>query len=263
MYVLGITRNPDIADALALRWVYSSFLRGILVQIAMTPNLTGETLRTFLIPPVASCTFDTGGGHWYVRVGGLVGDLVEGRVEWSGIYGPWSVMSQKPTVPPVNPRFSIVSATPSPEALQIRTDPAESTLAFWEVSNKSPDFSAADTQWFYGMGEGAFFVKGLSAGTPTWVRLHLLLVPIPMFNKSLNLVETALIGADYAIHALCSGQVASGTPMKLAKLGDSSEKAERRGDEAILHQATITPTMKFASHGDYLRFKAAAERRKA
>jgi hypothetical protein len=260
MYIQALTRVGDPA-VLALSWTSATFLQSILVQIATNEEFT-ESVRTFLIPVVHGCTLDTGVGNWYVRVGGLVGNVVQGYVEWTaGVYGPWPVVSPKPPVQAPGPKFKVIHTKTIPEGLRIHTDPLDRTLALWEVSEQT-GFPASATKWYYGIGAGEFSIKSLVAEKRHRVRLHLLLVPVQMFEKPLNLVPTPLLGTEYKIHALCSGQTVSGIPLKSIRLTSSSDKTGSRADEAILHQATITPNMKFASHSDYLRYKAALERTK-
>lgn len=259
MYVQALTRIGDPA-ALGLSWSASAFLRGILVQIAANVEFT-EQVRSFLIPMVQGCTLDTGAGNWYVRVGGLTGDVVHGSVEWSGVYGPWPVLSAKPPVAVPEPKFRIVHTKVIPEGLRIHTDPADRTLALWEVS-EHVGFPASGTKWYYGIGASEFPIKPLTPERRYRIRLHLLLVPVQMFEKPLNLVPTPLLGTEYTIHTLCSGRTVTGIPLKAPRLIASSDKTGSKADDAILHQATITPNMKFASHSDYLRYKAALERTK-
>jgi hypothetical protein len=259
MYIQAITRDQNVSG-LGVTWTASAFLRGILVQIGTNVEFT-ETTRTFLLPLVQGCTLDTGTGNWYVRVGGLVGDVVHGSVEWSGTYGPWPVLSPKSVLQNPEPKFRVTYTKAIPEGLRIHTDPVDRTMALWEVSEQ-PGFPATATKWQYGIGSGEFPIKPLTPEKRYRVRLHLLLVPVQMFEKPLNLVPTALLGTEYTIHTLCSGRTVVGTPLKAPRLAASSDKTGNRADEAILHQATITPNMKFASHSDYLRYKAALERSK-
>lgn len=258
MYVHALTRSGDPA-VLGLSWTAASFLRGIVIQIATNIEFT-ETVRTFLLPLVQGCTLDTGTGNWYIRVGGLTGDVVQGSIEWAGVYGPWPVVSSKSTITSPVPKFKILYTKAIVEGLRIHTDPVDRTMALWEVSEQS-NFPASATKWHYGIGSGEFYVKHMLIKRHH-VRLHLLIVPVQMFEKPLNLIPTSLLGTEYTIHALCSGRITSGTPVKAARLHDSSIQTSRKGDVSILHQVTITPNMKFASHSDYLRYKAALERSK-
>lgn len=258
MHIQQLLRGED-PSVLHLSWIHANFLRGILVQIATNVEFT-ETHRTFLLPLVSGCTLDTGSGNWYVRVGGLVGDPVHGSVEWSGTYGPWPVLSSKPVVPAPSPKFQILYTHPVAEGFRIHTDPVDRTLAFWEVSQQG-SFPASNTKWYYDIAAGEFRVRHLDHTKLQFVRLHLLLIPVEVFHKPLNLVQAnGLLGTEYTIHSLCSGRIAKGTPLKPLRISASSDKTHHRGDEALLQQATITPNMKFASHSDYLRYKTALER---
>jgi hypothetical protein len=250
---------------LGFSWLSPTSAKGVLVQIASNVEFAAtsesEKVRTFLLPNVAGCTLDAGHGQWYVRVGALIGDIVEGSVEWSGIYGPWPILSSKPCVVAPPPKFKILHTKPTPKGLILYTDPSERTLAFWEVS-EHPTFPAALTTWSYGVVSGEVYVKHANNDNRrVYVRPHLLFVPVQMFEKPLNLVETPLLGAEYTIHPLCSGRIASGVPIKPRPMVESSNVTQNRGDAAILHQQTITPNMKFSSHGDYLRYIGALARR--
>ncbi len=259
MSVQAIQRTGD-PTKLAVTWTVAGFSRGIIIQIASDVEMT-KTSRTFLLPLISSCQLDTGTGNWYVRIGSLNGDLIQGSIQWSGIYGPWPVLSTKPVVPTPPSCFKIIHSKSVVGGIRIHTDPADRMFGIWEVSQNA-SFPASNTKWYYGIHSGEWYIRHLDP-KQWFVRLRLIQIPIDLFEKPLNIITTmdqGVLGIDFKLYSLCGGQTIQGTPMKQPTLLSSSEKATNVADAAILHQTTITPNMRFSSYDDYMRYKSALEK---
>lgn len=240
--------NGSVRDAsLLLSWSVLGAPYAILVSLAGDPEFT-TGLRTFILPVVSSCGIECGTGLWYFRIGAMVGDPHNGTVKWSGIMGPLLVSALRDVLPQKPATVAVVHSAALPDAIRIHTNSSAPKYAFLEYTTE-PQFIASKTHWNYTYDVGRGFVdcKG------------------PLFPNVYN-VRMTMFDEPHALpkdrmKQLHVGQIVKGkAPAARLRTGDSGVRTTQKADEALLQEGRARTNMKFATHGDYLRYKAAATR---
>ena len=249
----------DGGPALNLSWEYVTSAVGIVVQLATNAELT-DALQTYLLPPVGGVTLSCGGGAWYLRVGALLGDTYHGDVDFTGVYGPATVVA---TSPP--------SLTPSPttlvhtQALQggvrLHLSKPEPVFALLDVS-EDPRFPAAKakTQYVYDRGHGFIDCTGLSFERTYSLRIHATkgAPPFAEERRAMRLDTVYEFYAPFATHGRRTARAVRGTA--------NNELSMSRALAPVLREAKEQPFVRFASNKDYVRYltakaKSSEERR--
>ena len=238
----------SVGGKLDIAWQVMGSPAALCVQLA-TDNEFIHDLRTFVLPVVTSVTLDCGSGEWYYRLGAWVGDHTSGAVEWTGVYGPALVVTSSPRVPIVASPVGIVHTQAIQHGLRLHTG---NLVPMYFVVESSLDgrfpASATTTQYVLDWGRGYTDCLDLRFGQQYSVRFGV------FQTAKLSLPEIRQVGAWQVVHNKSAAR-----PVRPI---NSTAVSTGRADAALLREASQTPFVRFTSHSDYLRFKAAEARSK-
>lgn len=237
-----------IDGVLTFSWDVMGSPAALSIQIATDIEFAHDT-RTFIIPVVTSATLDCGAGHWFFRMGAWVGDPTSGTVAWTGVYGPVVVTTSRPRTSLLDSPVRIVHTQAIQHGLRLHTGNLV-PMYFVVESSVDPRFPASNTatQYILDWGRGYTDCLGLQFGQPYSVRFGV------FQTAKLSLPEIRQLCTWQAVHNKNAARPIR--PINSSALGTS------RADAAILREASQTPFVRFTSHSDYLRFKAAEARSK-
>ena len=231
---LSVTWELVVADA-----------RAITIAVGNDSEIVGKC-RYFTIPPISgNVCLDVGPGSWFVRLGAWIGKPEGGKIAWSGIYGP-AVISAMRVISPVQESVFRVNHTQSMhQGYRIftgRTAPAYAIIDY----GTSAKFAASKTrtQYAWDLGKGHFDCVGLDSNTTYSLRIS------GFTTEQAKLPDSAVkpAAAFLAFH----GRRA--TPVRAM---DGGSRALQAADMARLRDTTHTTYVRYASHEDYVRSRAA------
>lgn len=240
-----------VDDKLHATWIAPSDAKAIFVAVAEDAEFTVNR-RIFIMPVVGQAQLTVGIGNWYVRVGVAEGNE-HGIVEWSGIHGPISVASGTPT-PPTHPTPSlpILHSKPVDGGYRLHTGKSDPHVVVFEmglVADVGSRFPMGLTKWKWVVEKGFMgWTDCWGLNYPNTYAIRASTFEGPVFPTD----RIVVLGAGRVFPRV----VCARTPFHR----DFGEKQNARGDAILLQQRKATPTMKFASHGEYLRFQAALVR---
>lgn len=237
---------------LGLEWEAYGSPIALSIQVALDTEFT-QGARTFVVPKdVKTCALDIGGGKWYYRVGAWIGTDVEGVIDWSGIYGPVSIVSPKghvflqpfPTV--------ITSVNPALNSVIFHTGLYETYYMVVHVTTKG-DFKASGLKSIYrkDWGSGSIHVPGLDPALVYSFQLQMISGEKGVLSKG----TIRLLTDTYSVK-----NKRSGMPVRA---GSTIDQVNYAADKAILQDAVGRQKIKFGSYSDYWRFQAAKARTSA
>lgn len=236
----------SVEGKLALVWEVQVDCVALSVQIATDSEFT-QNERSFVLPVVKSVTLDCGKGAWFIRIGVWTGTKSIGTVVWSGIYGPVSIVTSREIVPSVSSELTIVHTQAIQHGLRLHTGNEISRYFVIEKSQKTAfPASATVTMYAHDWGKGNIDCPDLLFGMPYSVRFG------AFKTENLAAPEIRQVGAWQVVHNKMAAR-----PIKPM---DSTHVGTGRADATLLREASQTQFVRFASHGDYLRFKAAETR---
>jgi hypothetical protein len=261
MRVQNITMRIE-GTKLALQWelIDAVLPRALIVQFSQNPEFSGKSSRFVVLPAAAtSIALDTGKGSWWVRVGALVGTEESGTVDWSGIYGPATVVSPKQAVGEFPARLRITWKEATLEGVRLLTDIHTPYYAFVTVST-GPEFRVGDTRMIYMRepGKGVMEIDGFVEGTTYAVQVRAMEGPIgelpvggriavlaaPVEAKDLHLVKPV-------VRAL--GSHLRGTVDTATRQATGTDHANAEAHRVLLREARNKPVQRFSSYADYMR----------
>ena len=243
MSVLNIRCSPS--HVLTVMWETMVEAHAISVCVARDSNFT-DTLRHFVVPVVNSVSLDVGQGTWYIRVGAWVGDTMNGVIEWSDIYGPFTAMTTKRIVPMGTNVLPIIHKQAIQHGIRIHTGVMAPYYALFEVSD-NPNFPASSTRFRYMFDPSRGYVDGMGLLYPNTYSIRFSTFgPVnTVFPKD----SVQVVGAGRVLHRVqCARHI---------RPTDSTAKSIGSSDKALLIEAKERGPPRFTSHSDYLRFQAA------
>ena len=222
------------------------------VQIAKDSEFL-DTPRTFVISPCESVTLDTGAGRWYYRIGAWVGTEKRGIIEWSGIYGPVAIASQKGVVPTALPSIHIHHTQPALESVIFHTGVYEPYYLVIDTTfQTSLSASTAKTSYLSDWGKASVAVGDLAADQTYSFRLAAFLGgarsrgALPAAGEIKQLDEGLVIRNKRAA-----------ATVRATTFTDSAVYA---ADRVILKEAREKQSLRFSSYADYMQYLAARTR---
>jgi hypothetical protein len=244
MSVQGVECSA-MGERLALRWELFAKPNAVSVCIAHNSEFT-DTMRHFVLPAVTSVQFDTGPGSWYVRIGAWNGTAQSGAIEWSGIYGPVSIVSHKPVVPTVPMKLPILHQQAIQNGMRFFTSVSTPYYVLFESSTTNT-FTASSTKYTYVLdnGRGQVDCGGLDPNVVYSLRISTLYPDMSRFPTD----SIQQINVGRALHGIRCAR-----PLRYP------DTTAIKSGNAILNDSKHKPHMRFASHSDYLKFQAAKAR---
>ena len=222
------------------------------VQIAKDSEFL-DTPRTFVVNPCEAITLDTGAGRWYYRVGAWVGTEKRGVIEWSGIYGPAAVVSQKGIVPTAPPSIHIHHTQPALESVVFHTGVYEPYYLVIDTTfQASLSASTAKTTYLSDWGKASVAVDNLSADQTYSFRLAAFLGgsrsrgTLPAAGEIKQLEEGLILRNKRAA-----------ANVRATTFTDSAVYA---ADRVLLKEAREKQSLRFSSYADYMQYLAARAR---
>lgn len=254
--------NAAVVDnKLSLVWTSTIETRASIVSISQNNEFT-KAPRHFVIPPTklemkegelvpgeTSVRLDIGAGIWFYRIGHCVGTSEKGIVHWSGIYGPVAISSIKDIVPLEANPYDVIHTQSIINGFRIFTSKSDAAIILAEVC-RNTTFSAADTKWQYTkfFGHGSIDIYGMDHNNTYSIRFSVFLPESSVFpTSSIKIVSRPIIFNNKR----------SARPVSIY---DNGDRATNAADKAILTDLKRNANIRFASHTDYLRFKAAMEK---
>lgn len=249
MSIQGLYGTQGVAGRLKLDWEALGTPIATSVQVALDTEFTIEA-RTFVLPKgIRQCELDVGGGNWFYRVGAWVGTEIEGAIEWSGIYGPVAIQSQK-AAPALEPfPTELTAVKPAYNAIIFHTGVYEKYYMVIHVTQKDT-FNASGLKTYYKQdwGSASVQVSGLDSnmthsfqlqmfvgekGSLPTNSIKMLTITYPVKNKKTAMVVKPATNTDHATYA---------------------------ADKAILQDSIGRRKQNFGSYAQYLQFQAAKAR---
>ena len=235
-------------SSIHINWDLIQEPKAILVQFAFDVEFTNN-VRSFLMPSASGGTFDLGNGNWYFRVGTLFGDDNQGKVIWTGIYGPAPISHPKLTISLRMPSLSLLHSQVLVDGIRLHTGSSKQNMFIVEYS-EDPTFKASKTTTVYTSDLGKGYVDCMNLSHHKTYSIRFATYPTP--NNKLPSDSLVQLERFISIH----GKV----PAAKAKLPDSGMHSASRGDDVILKEVRSKPNFKFPSHADYIRYQTAVAR---
>jgi hypothetical protein len=237
-----------VAGKLKCEWENIPESRGALISVAHNSEFTTMT-RHFLIPPTATSVYlDLGGTvPWYARIGNLVGKETGGRIAWSGVYGPLTIVSRKATIAEIPSKLRVMHTQAISEGIRIHTGHTLSNYGIFQYT-ESPTFEATKSKWIYtkDVGKGYLDCGGWLFPNKYHVRLYTW--------DGVESLPSDRIAQLYVPKTFRDRQAAR-PPNKVS----SGLLTVNRSAAVFLNEAKANQNLRFNSHSDYLRYKAAFE----
>ena len=237
-----------VAGKLKFEWENLPESRGTLISVATDSEFT-KTTRHFLIPPTATSVYLELGGTepWYARIGNLVGKETGGRIAWSGIYGPLTIASRKAVIAEIPSKMRVMHTQAIAEGIRIHTGHTLSNYAIYQYS-ESALMEATRSKWIYtkDVGKGFLDCGGWLFPNKYHARLY-----------TWDGVESVPSDRIAQLHVpkTFRDRQAARPPSKMS----ASLLTVSRSAAVFLNEAKVNQNLRFNSHSDYLRYKAAFE----
>ena len=235
-----------IGGKLALQWETLGDCVAISVQTASDSEFT-KNERCYVIPKINAIDLDCGGGLWYVRISAWVGNTTDGVIEWSGVYGPVAVVNTK-SLPPLKPSPAFIIHTQAiQKGMRFHTENLKPMYFVIESSlERTFTSNTTKTQYVFDYGKRQVDCLHLSFGKVYSVRFG------AFTTESLSKMEVRQLGEWQTVH--------NKQPARPIKPTDNTQAVVEKADAIYLREVSQKKMARFASHGDYLRFKAAETR---
>lgn len=267
-----IIQNIDCTTThcLTLTWNIYGECKALSVQIGKDAEFT-QDVRTFCIPCLPSCVIDSGSGEWFVRVGAWIGSIQEGTIQWSGIMGPYPVISTKPMVPAIQPVVQILGSQSIVNGIRIKIARQQDFYCVIEYS-KSLVFNASDTHTVYSLEVKETYIDFLN------IQSYL----IPSRSSKLNFLESSThtkphIDITYyvrvltfssdmntlpvnSVKQLTEGVSVKGNPKAAIRPHTSADLITCIADKVIQRESKNKKTLNFKSYAEYLQHLNAQHR---
>jgi hypothetical protein len=249
MSIQNVYGSQGTGGRLRLVWEALGFPIATSVQVAFDTEFTVET-RTFVLPKGATqCELDVGGGNWFYRVGAWIGDDKDGIVEWSGIYGPITLQTNK-ALPHIE-AFPLVltDVRPAYNAIVFHTGIYEKYYMIVHVTQKDT-FKASGMKTYYKFDWGAASIQisGLDPNATHSFQLQMFIGD----KSSLPTTSVKMLTGQYEVRNKKTAMV--------VKPATNTDHATYAADKAILQDSIGRRKQNFGSYAQYLQFQAAKAR---
>lgn len=239
--------TPD--GMLELHWYLVGSCIAYSVQVGLDSECTQERADYVCPNTDTQCILDVGSGSWYVRIGAWIGTETDGIVEWSGVYGPFTVKSKKAPQPLAPFPIDLLAVKPALNSIKFHTGLNKSYYMIIHYT-KAYSFRSSHLKTIYtkDWGIGCVQITNLDPHSVYSFQLQMFSTAIDKLPKHTSqlLTESYNVIEKQAAKPIGSYSTANHT-MNVA-------------DKAIVNDAIGRRTMKFASHSDYLKYKAAISR---
>ena len=244
MSIQNIIGEKTIDERLALQWKIFGSPIAISIQVALDPEFTQET-RTFVLnKSIQTCALDLGRGQWFYRLGAWLGIETEGIIDWSGIYGPINLQSNKSFIPLTPFPAMITAVKPAYNGIDFHTDKYKPYYLIIHATKQS-DFKASHIKTYYkrDWGNACVQLTGLD--------------PLQNYSFQLQMLTALPKNIDLLTEAYVVKNKKAGAPIKPGSATDQTRFSE---DRAILIDAASRKKLIFKSQSEYLQYKAARAR---
>jgi hypothetical protein len=247
--ILG-EKTPD--ERLSLQWKTFGSPIAISIQVALDPEFTQQT-RTFVLDKsIQTCVLDIGKGQWFYRLGAWIGVETEGIIDWSGIYGPVSLLQSNKSYIPLAPFPALITAIkPAYNGFDIHTDLYKPYYMIASLTTQE-DFRASHLKTYYKRDWGNACVQLTN------------LDPVPTYSLQLQMLSgtnkasfPTKTNIDLLTEAYIVKNKKAGTPVKASS---ATEQTRYAADRALLIDAAGRNRPVFKSQTEYLQYKAARAR---
>lgn len=225
-------------NTLHLSWkLYEEGVKAVSIQIATDSEFI-QNSRIFVVPPTASfVSLDLGAGDFFYRIAAW---LPNGRVDWSGIYGPIHIESSK-SIPQVSPSTLRINYTQSiTNGLRLHTNKIQKGVYWIEFSIDS-SFKASNTSYCYTF-------DSLSSGYADCTQLQ------PGFQYSIRVCHLDSLPSNSIIQLPVYQTVHKQSAHPLSKRSNTQESAGIKAAEMTLLQEARERPLRFNSHQEYLTY---------
>lgn len=262
--------NCTTRNCLTLSWDVYGECKALSIQIGKDAEFTKD-VRTFCIPPRSSCAIDSGSGNWFVRIGAWIGGVKEGEIQWSGIVGPYPIISMKPMVPAVPSSVVITGSVSIVNGLRIHMKLHPDFYCITDYST-SPLFNASDTFTVYSFEVQEKIIDCLQ------LQSHL----VPAQFSGLRDLESSpqarpVIDTTYyvrvssfasekdtfpvnSVKQLTEGVTVTGNPKAAIRPHTSSDLTTCIADKVLQRENKNKKTLNFKSYAEYLQHLNAKHR---
>jgi hypothetical protein len=243
MSIQNISPLPE-SEKLTISWLLTMDVKCISIEVAKDSEFT-ESFRHFLLPSSASqVSLDLGQGFWYFRVGGW---LEKNSIDWSGIYGPITLLSTKPLVPIPKSTLRVNYTQSLTDGVRLHTNKIENGYYIIEYTTE-PKFTASSKKtlfWHDSMSKGFADCMSLTPQFTYNIRITHLGESLPM-DSVRCIPEWSIVKGQKSLPSAKRAHFQEAAGIKNAEL-------------AILKEASERPA-KFISHADYTKYLAAKEK---
>lgn len=268
-----------VQEKLVLTWELFTECLALSIQIASDTEFTKNS-RTFAIPsvlkdkkrvPVQGITLDTGPNMWFVRIGCWLGNEKRGVINWSGIVGPFLVISKKSIVPARMSPLRITRTQPLVNGIRLFTGYTGECYSIIEYSDDKLLASTTKTIYSFDMRYGYIdcldLVSDFSPAQFSGIREPSSWVPAaPMGEKTYNIrlstfADNINLMPVGSVKQMAEGVVVRGVkPSSAIRPHDTSDRTILKADAAILREASHKNVVRFSSQADYTAYLAAKAR---
>lgn len=244
--IVGVS-TPD--GKLGLQWHLVGSCIAYSVQVGLDSECTQERADYVCPNTDTQCSFDVGSGSWYVRVGAWIGTDTDGIVDWSGVYGPFTIQSNQ--APQPLSRFPIVLTGVKPALNSVKFHTGLNKSYYMIIhSTKANSFRSSHLKTIY--------TKDWGVGCVQITHLD----PHSVYSFQLQMFSTNMDTLPKHTSQLLTESYDVIEKQAAKPIGSYSTHNHTMNvaDKAIVNDAIGRRTMKFASHSDYLKYKAAISR---
>jgi hypothetical protein len=261
MIIQNISCNTT--NNLTLAWNIYGECKALSIQIGKDAEFTRD-VRTFCIPRLQSCIIETASGEWFVRIGAWVGNIKEGTIQWSGIVGPFNIVSTKPMIPAIESSIKITGSSSIVNGLQLQIKRHPDFYCITDYSI-SPSFNASDTHTVYSFEVKETYIDCLH------MQSHLIPLQFsglrdltispqakPVIDKTYYVrVSNFVTGGDTlpenSVKQLAEGVSITGNPKAAIRPHTTADLTTCIADKVLQHESKNKKTLNFKSYADYLQ----------
>jgi hypothetical protein len=227
-------------NKLHLSWkLYAEGIKAISIQISTDAEFVSN--RHFLIPPTASSvSLDTGAGVFFYRFGAW---LPSGKIEWTGIYGPVPIASEKNLPPDISTTLRVNYTQSITNGVRLHTNKIQKGVYYIEYTTDS-SFKASSTHSTYSF-------DSYSNGYADCMNLH------PSLVYSIQIYSIDSIPKDSILQLPNPILLHKQKSLPSTKRTNSQESAGIKAAELVLLQEARERPVRFSSQAEYLTFLTA------
>lgn len=252
MSIQNITGRQTMEGKLSLTWKNLTTPIAISIHVAQDSEFIQHS-RLFVIPNhVDSCTLDIGKGSWFYRIGAWIGTQAEGAIEWSGIYGPILLQTNKQLLPLKQFPYIIHAIKPALNSINIHTGAYEPCyMVIHSTDHHVLQASRTKSIYMFDWGGSIINVPNLDASKEYTFQIQ----TIAGNPAKLPTSTIEVCTEPYHIEKKRSGMPVQGR--------SGTDRATYAADKANLQHAIGKQSQKFDSYAQYIQFQAAKARTSA